>query len=75
VGQDQRPGAVSAGLRARQPDLAQRGHAAEREQLCRKSGRTETQWEILQGYQMVYFKTKNHIMGQFWRALDWKMLI
>jgi hypothetical protein len=28
-----------------------------------------------QGCQMVYFQTKNHNLGKFWRALDWKMLI
>jgi hypothetical protein len=25
--------------------------------------------------QMVYFKTKNNILGIFWRALEWKMLV
>jgi hypothetical protein len=28
-----------------------------------------------QGCQMVYFQTKNINLGNFWRALDWKMLI
>jgi hypothetical protein len=28
-----------------------------------------------QGCQMVYFQTKNHNLGHFWRASDWKMLI
>jgi hypothetical protein len=27
-----------------------------------------------QGCQMVYFQTKNINLGQFWRALEWKML-
>jgi hypothetical protein len=28
-----------------------------------------------QGCQMKYFNTKNAILGIFWRALEWKMLI
>jgi hypothetical protein len=28
-----------------------------------------------QGCQMVCFQTKNPNLGNFWRALDWKMLI
>jgi hypothetical protein len=28
-----------------------------------------------QGCQMVYFRTKNPNLGQFWRALDWRMYI
>jgi hypothetical protein len=28
-----------------------------------------------QGCQMVCFQTKNPNLGEFWRALDWKMLI
>jgi hypothetical protein len=24
---------------------------------------------------MIYFQTKNPNLGQFWKALDWKMLI
>jgi hypothetical protein len=28
-----------------------------------------------QGFQMVYFQTKNPNLGKFWKALDWKMLI
>jgi hypothetical protein len=30
---------------------------------------------IYQGYQMVYFQTKNRNFGKFWRSLHWKMLI
>jgi hypothetical protein len=28
-----------------------------------------------QGCQMFYFKAKNHILGTFWRVLQWKMLV
>jgi hypothetical protein len=28
-----------------------------------------------QGCQMVYFQTKNPNLGNFWTALDWKMLV
>jgi hypothetical protein len=28
-----------------------------------------------QGCQMVYFQTKNHNLGKFWRVLQWKMLV
>jgi hypothetical protein len=28
-----------------------------------------------QGYQMVYFQTKNPNLGKFWRVLQWKMLV
>jgi hypothetical protein len=28
-----------------------------------------------QGYQMVYFQTKNPILSKFWRALEWKILV
>jgi hypothetical protein len=27
------------------------------------------------GCQMVYFQTKNHYLGNFWRVLQWKMLV
>jgi hypothetical protein len=27
------------------------------------------------GCQMVYFQTKNPILGKFWRVLQWKMLV
>jgi hypothetical protein len=30
---------------------------------------------LAQGCQMVFFQTKNPKLGQFWRALQWKMLI
>jgi hypothetical protein len=30
---------------------------------------------IEQGCQMVCFQTKNPNLGNFWRALEWKMLI
>ena len=34
VGQDQRAGALPAGLRSRQPHPTQRGHASQRKQFC-----------------------------------------
>ncbi len=34
VGQDQRAGALPAGLRSRQPHPTQRGHTSERKQFC-----------------------------------------
>jgi hypothetical protein len=30
---------------------------------------------VMQGCQMVYFQTKNPNLGQFWNALDWRMVI
>jgi hypothetical protein len=29
----------------------------------------------MQGCQMVYFHTKNHNLGKFWRPLEWKKLV
>jgi hypothetical protein len=30
---------------------------------------------LKQGCQMVCFRTKNHNLGKFWRALEWKLLV
>jgi hypothetical protein len=38
--------------------------------VLRRDGRRRNQ-----GCQMVYFQTKNPVLGKFWRALDWKMSI
>jgi hypothetical protein len=38
-------------------------------------GELKTSSSTQMGFQMVYFQTKNHNLGKFWKALDWKMLI
>jgi hypothetical protein len=37
--------------------------------------RATTSAENPQGCQMVCFQTKNTNLGNFWRALEWKMLV
>jgi hypothetical protein len=47
---------------------------------CQASKKSENQkrqkyFAYDQGCKMVCFQTKNHNLGKFWRALEWKMLV
>jgi hypothetical protein len=42
----------------------------------KKLGYSKRKWRLCnQGCQMVYFQTKNPNLGNFWSAMQWKMLV
>jgi hypothetical protein len=55
--------------------LIQKTRRNEKMLFCHMCRVTCVIWHVKQGCQTAFFKTKNPNLNEFWRALQWKMLV